>query len=77
METASFLRSMIFADCPVLHSGKKLKNKQKCNLSNYLLKLGKKLQLTLYEHEHANFNFFAKLFEFKGFKYKFEWLGLT
>ena len=29
METASFLRFMIFADCPVLHSGKKLKNKQK------------------------------------------------
>ena len=29
------------------------------------------------EHEYANFNFFAKVFEYKGFKYKFEWLGLT
>ena len=35
-------------------------------------KLSKKLQLTLYAHEYANFNFFEKLFE-----YKFEWLGLT
>ena len=50
---------------------------QKCHLSKYLLKLGKKLQLTLYEHEYVNFNFFAKVFKYKGFKYKFEWLGLT
>ena len=29
--------------------------------TNYLPKLGKKLQLTLYEHEYANFNFFFKI----------------
>ena len=52
-------------------------NNQKCHLTNYLLKLGKKLQSTLYEHEYANFNFFAKVFEYNGFKYKFEWQGLT
>ena len=46
----------------------KRKNKQKCHLSKYLLKLGKKLQLTLYEHEYVNFNFFTKVFEYKGFK---------
>ena len=36
-----------------------------------------KIVLTLYEHEQGNFNYFAKVFEYTGFKYKFEWLGLT
>ena len=38
---------------------------QKGHLDHYFPKLSKKLQLTLYAHEYANFNFFAKLFEYK------------
>ena len=37
---------------------------QKYHLDNFLLKLGKKLQLILYKYEYANFNFFKKVFEY-------------
>ena len=69
---------MICPICPYAHFllMKFFLNRKK-NLDNYLQISSKMLQLTLYEQEYTNLNFFAKLFEWKDLKHKFEWLSLT
>ena len=45
---------------------------QKCHLDHYLPKLGKKLQLNLYAHEYANFNFLQNYLSTKAEMTRFE-----